>query len=840
MNDLRVFLFKITLGVVFFLGLSWANLFLTPQPALAVRKTADDVYVQPVTGLDDTGLFGPTKEEIVEALIMDNYQVYCATPAQEMSAEIGEKYLQFLKWHFGKTKIHQLETTVEADDSIFNPLILDDTGEEQKAVFKEDKQSYVQYLTNSKTNADPIQEHLVTADYYKLLSLKEQCEVQKEAQKRVIYLCSKLKDTPLSECPLNITIPNTSAEIAEVDIPSCDNISDPEVIKNLSESATLISLANLPLPQAYGKRPAYLLTCVNQIPSGASIFGGGGGSLEEFSLYMFTNWKNILSSLFGALRHKLNLKKDECSIRTILVDSDTTEQEKVNSIEAHNYSRNILTPWEDQVIIEEEYESEKGGMRDIVFGEIAEGFNSDDRVNLVGSANTQTKALTHMVNGLAPVCDNKTVRPESAPTITSEANFSEGGRLYKKTSRTAADDFGLLDSLRNLLNSEIETGERTKNDINNRKVILETFLIAPYDAQITLDQFFSPLEEYTITKEQVENERPTHVQFNKGVGEGQEYDVTFSSNKSSEDFWDPDNCVWKPGHTNKNGDWVNGHWDCMQTYTVGIGDDINQELGVDVIAAKTRGNVRAMQSLFPYGEPAYKHVERFGSSTEANNEKLIKGDSGDGDGDEEGEEASCEEVKNMTTELPTMNGLMRMVCSTAGNDKYDAQLLWGLIQIEGWNMLNAIAAGQSSMSCGEIVSNSCGASQITGQLVPQCIDKEKCPQAAYLADDTSDATIADIRENPEIACDIATQLDFTLKKRKSEVSYLTSGFTSANGRSPSKEELYQMMAGRNYGVPEEYLFQPGCGSYEAVSGCGGANYCVCAINTFTMDCGNIR
>jgi hypothetical protein len=637
MNDLRVFLFKITLGVTFFLGLGWVSLFLTPQPALAVRKTADDIYVQPIKGLDKTGIFGPNQSEIAEAIIQDNYQVYCAAPAQEMSAEIGQKYIRYLELYFGKLKIHKIATTVEAGDDIFNPLILDDTGEEQTAVFKEDKQSYVQYLNSSKADADPIQEQLATADYYKLLSLQEQCEVQKEAQKRVIYLCNKLENTPLSECPLNITIPNTSAEIAEVDIPSCNNITDPELIANLSQSSTLVSLANLPLSQVYGKRPAYLLTCVEQKKSGGSIYGGG--SIEDLALYMWTNWKNILSSLFGGLRHKLDQKKDECHVRSILVDSPTTEQEKVNSIEAHNISRNVLTPWTDQIEIEKAYQKEKAARREIVLGEIASGFSNEDRVNLVGSANVQTKALTQMVNGLAPVCDNSSIRPEDAPTITSEANFSEGGPLYKASKRTAANDFGLLDSLRALLEAEIETGERTKNDIENRNVTVETFLIAPYDAQITLDQFFSPLEEYTITKEQAESIWPSHVFFNKGIGEGQEYNIGTGSNKSEQKFWDPDDCKVTPGHYNKNGEWQDEELDCWQSYNVGI-SNMEQSLGVDVIADKTRGNVRAMQSLFPYDEPAYKHVERFGSSTEANNEKLIKGDGGNSrnDGEDDDEE----------------------------------------------------------------------------------------------------------------------------------------------------------------------------------------------------------
>ncbi len=613
-------------------------LFLSPQPAQALRKTADEVYVQPIEGLDKTGLFGPTQKEIITSVIQDNYQVYCAAPAQEVSAEIGKKYIRYLELYFGNTKIHKPETILTANDDIFNPLVLDDTGEEQQAVFNESKESYVQYLNNSKANPDPLLEEVVTADYYKLLSIREQCVLQKEAQKRVGILCGKL-DVPLSECPLNVPIPNTGGDtkIMEVDIPSCNNITKPNLIKSLSNlGATLIELANLPISQVYGKRPAFLVTCVEQIKAGGSIWGGGSAP-EDLALYMWTNWRDILSSLFGLLKHKLNLRKDECHVRTILVDSPTTEQEPQNSMEAHNVSRKVLMKLDDQVAEQEAYDKAKGARREIALGKLAKGFSADERVNLVGSANSQTQALTHMINGLAPVCSIESIRDETAPTITSEAHFTEGGPKYKATGRTAADDFGLLESLFAKLGAEIETGERTKNDIEQRGAIIETFIIAPYDAQITMDQFLTTLDDYEAIQTTRESDWPTHVLFNKGIGEGQEYSLSSGSSTSDQEFWDPEDCKTVTHRDKETGE-VYEELDCTQVYTVGI-TDMEQYLGVPVLPAKTQSNVRVQLTGLKYETPVHSHVERYSSTPLANSEVLIKGTAGssgdDGDDDEQ-------------------------------------------------------------------------------------------------------------------------------------------------------------------------------------------------------------
>ncbi|MBP7700880.1 hypothetical protein KA111_02340 [Candidatus Woesebacteria bacterium] len=222
-------------------------------------------------------------------------------------------------------------------------------------------------------------------------------------------------------------------------------------------------------------------------------------------------------------------------------------------------------------------------------------------------------------------------------------------------------------------------------------------------------------------------------------------------------------------------------------------------------------------------------------------------DGGGGSGNGNGVELSCDELKQQKAELPTMNKLMKMTCEIANKDSNDAQLLWGLLQIEGSPFLREILKRQNagscsgdscgSMSCADLLTNSCGASNIIGVLIPQCIDPIACSQAAYFIDSTDDPWINESRENPQVACDVATSLDYILRKRKSEKTWLTDQYIAANGSSPSTQQLYYMMAGRNYGVPLENLVQPACGNYDPVQGCGGANYCVCAMDTFKLNCG---
>jgi hypothetical protein len=193
---------------------------------------------------------------------------------------------------------------------------------------------------------------------------------------------------------------------------------------------------------------------------------------------------------------------------------------------------------------------------------------------------------------------------------------------------------------------------------------------------------------------------------------------------------------------------------------------------------------------------------------------------------------SCNDYQGATVDLPSWDGLQKMVCSVAKNNANDAQLLWGLLQIEGAPLTNQIAAGAGSMSCADLILNTCGASQIVGILVPACIDQEACSQASSIANDSQlqrEITV-------DVACSVRGSLEYILQKRKSEISFLRGEYRAANGADPNSTQLYYMMAGRNYGLPVENLVQPACAGAPPVSGCSGANYCQCAMDTFSFSC----
>lgn len=279
--------------------------------------------------------------------------------------------------------------------------------------------------------------------------------------------------------------------------------------------------------------------------------------------------------------------------------------------------------------------------------------------------------------------------------------------------------------------------------------------------------------------------------------------------------------------------------ECERKKMVGVTVEFPQ-LDMRILGGELGWMIRKLQeTLRGYGSKSYEYIK----SCERTEDMFLGrcvGYKNPGEDDNNFSEKSCAEIQAQKTKLPTMNELMKMTCSIAGNDPNDAQLLWGFLQIEASPMLRRIRAGDTEMSCAEIVTNSCGASGIVGVLIPQCIDKEACPQAAYIADDTSDPWIQEARNNPKVACDIPTSMEYILRKRKSEKTWLVEQFTAANGSAPSTQQLYYMMAGRNYGLPLTSLVQPACGNEFAVDGCGGANYCVCTMDTFPLNCGNIK
>ncbi|MBU2543133.1 hypothetical protein KJ707_01010 [Patescibacteria group bacterium] len=809
-------LFKLVLGITFFLGLNLVNLSLA-QLVLAAGKSADEIYIQPIKNLD-IGLFGVSSKDIIKAIIPDNYQVYCANPTAQVSPEVLGDYERFLELSGGSEV--RMDTDLEAQLNqlgidrvvdISNPLTVDDSGGysniDQVTFQGNHEVPMIQLQVN------PFQANVITADYYKRLSLSQQCAYQKKAQQQIAFLCSK-KDVPKDQCPLNITLPNTSIKALDLEIPDCQEIEKPEVIKSLS-TETLNGIANTPLPQLNSKRLAFLMRCIEQRPSsGERLFD-----------------KSFLNTILGWLG--LEMKQgDECHVLTIAVDSPTTEQELENDpIEFHNLSRQILTPYADWEEEKRIYQSQKSQRLENAMTANARGYSDAERINCVnckkGDDREIKDALASYVNSINPSCEG--IVYEESETISSQASITSGGGNYNASGADAFKAFsgeGILSTLWSRFQALIMMGSKTQDEIESRKARVETFIITPHDNQTTINQFLTPQTELEHFAKIAEDKWPTHVKFNETPSK-----EAIDQSKSSPDshqFYDPAKCRFDQYGVEIPGSCTNSFGVKISTYSERPGN---------IYAPKYRGDNQTQASLFAQSNPVHNYIIET-LYTNPDTETFLKGNQ-DGK-NKEGEKLLCSEIKSRTTQLPTMNELMKLTCSIAGNDPNDAQLLWGFLQIEASPMLRKIRAGASSMSCGEIVTNSCGGSGIVGVLIPQCIDKAACPQAAYIADDTTDPWIQESRENPNIACDIKTSMEYVLRKRKSEKSWLTEQYKVASGTAPSTKQLYYMMAGRNYGVPLSNLVQPACGNYEPVQGCGGANYCVCTMDTFTLNCGNIR
>lgn len=195
---------------------------------------------------------------------------------------------------------------------------------------------------------------------------------------------------------------------------------------------------------------------------------------------------------------------------------------------------------------------------------------------------------------------------------------------------------------------------------------------------------------------------------------------------------------------------------------------------------------------------------------------------------------SCNDFRGITVDLPTMPELKEMVCEAADQDSSDAQLLWGLLQIEGGPFLRKInQENATEMSCGDLIINSCGASQIVGILVPQCIDTTACSQATKIAND--DRLRKEVTTG--VACSIEGSLGYILQKRKSEASFLKETYLDAHdGEEPTDKQLYYMYAARNYGLQPETFVKDACDGAPAVQGCDGKNYCECVMDVFEFSC----
>lgn len=840
---------KLILGAFFFLGLSWVNVFLVPKIALAQRKTADEVYVQPIPGLK-AGLFGISAKTVIESLIDDNYQAYCAAPTQLIGPEVLGEYKRFLELYFDKLDEDDkpLETIVSDPSQITNPNITNDEREGKG-------ESLVNYQYLNKTDSEAINWNIKTDGVNRQRSLFDQCIKQRATRKDVMTRCQGLKGILLKECALNIDLPDMPGlKIADIDI-NCNDLLEPEKLAEI-DPVLLKGMSKTPDASAINNntKPAYLMICFHQNEGVGMWFNDK--KVDDKKFYTDTFWSRLWKNVID--------KKDECSIRTIRIPVALTEQNpylESYGLEVQDAAKKSFMSLTQQRAEEEVFNSARGDRKSLALGELASGFNSDKRINLKSNDDEVKKALAFIVNGTAPACGISDVRQEEALTIGSDSTLNEGGPEYKDSENDAYGTWtngGILASLVTKLKTILKTGKRIKSDFEGRTVVVESFIFAPYSnskEKVSLQEFFLPQRDYEKIRFMAQEYWSSHINF-------QNFLVSSATDKECQSFEDPETCKWKEFNPPKietdewGGSWyVYGETVCEEKEFCVTGKDLGQQYSTPI--SYIRGDMRPALSLYPMDSPAWKHANKtLGDPAKPeqkpNMNEFLKGsgkgeNDGGSSGNRSGEELSCQEIKNLTVKLPTWNGLMKMTCEAAKNDPYDAQLLWGLMGLENKNMRAKLNAGASSMSCGEIVYNEFGVSQIVGVIVPQC--------SPFYKKKTTDPFIEEVRNNADIACDIETSLEYVLRKRKSEVGWITTMFEKYNGFSPTKEELYLLMAARNLGIPKQYyediFTQPVCqgnipidGYAADWAGCGGdtIDYCNCAITSdlLKLDCGNIK
>jgi hypothetical protein len=263
---------------------------------------------------------------------------------------------------------------------------------------------------------------------------------------------------------------------------------------------------------------------------------------------------------------------------------------------------------------------------------------------------------------------------------------------------------------------------------------------------------------------------------------------------------------------------------------------------IRILGARLGWMIRKLQETFRgYGSKAYEYIKECKRTEDLFLGRCL-GYQGLPGGSDQQVANSCNDYANTEVKLPaSLTELGNVICKVANNNAKDVQLLWGITQIEGHTM-NDLIGKESSVPCADLIdSERCGASMITGLIVPQCINPDAACSVGWA---TAEGTAAEKYRQEltnEVVCSVEGQLAYILKTRKSQIGELQALWRSVHGSNPSTDQLYYMMAGKNLGLENQYLTQPACGNAPGIDpagiGCSEDNYCVCAMDRFTYQCG---
>jgi hypothetical protein len=310
------------------------------------------------------------------------------------------------------------------------------------------------------------------------------------------------------------------------------------------------------------------------------------------------------------------------------------------------------------------------------------------------------------------------------------------------------------------------------------------------------------------------------------------------SNEVCKTYSEPDPALADECEEDVDGNVIPGS--CTSKFCARIAGDADQGLGINLLGKSLNRSIRLKQYLWKYNSPQYQHTQScadvecylaFAGAQDATDNPTTPTDY-DPLGNTPAAN-SCSAYENQQIAVPTYGAMQQQIETVAKtyfdgdpNGKY-ANMLYGILNIEGSPFLAAQQAGVSSISCkdgygGRRLINDCGAIGPFQVIQGVCV-KDTCP----VQPDTL-AFLKTFKRNVN-PCDFNETLE--------SVAQMLSGVSndSAFTAGVSEAQMPYFLTGWYYGFTKEnYLLKNKCEGAPAVSGCNGLNYCTCAVDGFVL------
>jgi hypothetical protein len=734
-------------------------------------------YILPVPGLNEDLTANVPPGQLAHELIDQGYQVQCTTPTIQLAAQLAGPIEQAPQGH-----TFFMEPSIQQDLSKATTPLFRSPGSN---TLLSSIESFFGYVDTDEA-VDSERRRIGSAPIYRLLGEKERCERQLTTLATIERLCNQLKDP--TQCALDGLIVGTELKATELlgkvrsEGFTCEDDRD-------AEDETYQAVSNVPLSIESLYRYAFLVIAAEHVDT----------SPTAGFRFLSADTKS------GIPKHdvKVIAFKYPAVGTNGYLDANNPLYYNDSMLQTRNF---LQTPQQRAIEVANEQgrrEQFKSGISasETDFSPLrSSGLNIPiDCGDRCGDQASQ--ALVAMINQNGSTCITSPEDLEYEPST--EINAAAGFAPNDKTEYRQFNEWG--DQVAGLIKQQItdsalmkflaEIRITSEPSESNAKIV--TYLVYPVGAE--LESVETTLSSLVLTPEQQARLQsdPTVVKYFALK------DATVKYDDGGKPFLDFMNTP------KDSSDDV-----AAEVKMLGSEADYQPRILGGVLGKLIRIIER---NLSPIGSAPYNYI----SSCKTLEEFLLNQCDGaapaapNAPGDQP---QVCQQKYDVDVEVTgNMSEVAKTVKRVADEYGLDAELMWGILNIEGSPFLRTVRAGGGTKNCLDWV-NSCGA---VGPL--QMIDGICTTDACGSAATEELKTYTKDNLTGEQLCNLDTALDVVAQKLKND---LTVDHVASGG----SDQLYRL-AGRYHGLPIA-LLGPKCAGAPPVQGCNGMNYCECAVDGF--------